>query len=369
MSKIIKLPGLIDVHTHLREPGATQKEDFSSGTRAAIAGGYTAILDMPNNPIPTISPEALEEKMNLATGRIYCDLGFNFGATPNNFQYFQQVKDKVFGLKVYMNHTTGDLLMEDENALENVFQNWVKGKVIMVHAEGDTLKKAINLAKQYSQKLHVCHISQKSEIEQIKLAKEDGLDISCEVSCHHLFLTDTDVQRLGPYGMMRPPLSTKQDKQALWDNLSYIDMIASDHAPHTKEEKNPSASPSATSSGPSGSGLSKVVNGVPGLETSLPLLLNAVNEGKLTIEKVIELTSTNPRRIFNIPEQLDTEVEVDMDEVYTITGVGMFTKCGWTPFEGMKIKGKIKKVTLRGQVVFDEGKVLGPFGQIIYPKV
>lgn len=354
MTKIVKLPGLIDVHTHLREPGATQKEDFETGTKAAIAGGYTAILDMPNNPIPTVTPEALDEKISLAKGRIYSDVGFNFGATPSNSQYFEQVKDKIFGLKVYMNHTTGDLLMEDQNALEDVFSKWPKDKPIMVHAEGDTLKKAINLAKKYHQQLHVCHISLKKEIELIKQAKNEGLDISCEVSCHHLFLNENDVKRLGPYGMMRPPLSREEDRKALWDNLDVIDMIASDHAPHTREEKeNPQ----------------KVVNGVPGLETSLPLLLNAINEGKLTIEKVIELTSTNPRRIFQIPEQGNTEVKVDMDEKYTINSKSLFTKCGWTPFDGMEVKGRVKKVTLRGKVVFDQGNILEPFGQILYAKV
>ncbi len=141
MTKIVKLPGAIDVHVHLREPGATQKEDFSTGTKAAIAGGYTTILDMPNNPTPTVNPENLDQKINLAKGRIYSDLGFHFGATPQSFEYFEQVKKEVFGLKVYMNHTTGDLLMEDDQALEDVFGDWPKGKVIMVHAEGETLKK------------------------------------------------------------------------------------------------------------------------------------------------------------------------------------------------------------------------------------
>lgn len=353
MTKIVKLPGLIDVHTHLREPGAIQKEDFETGTKAAIAGGYTTILDMPNNPIPTISPEALDQKINLAAGRIFSDLGFHFGATPTNSKYFQKVKDKVFGLKVYMDHTTGDLLMEDEMSLDDVFSKWPKDKVLMVHAEAETLKKAISLAKKNNQKLHVCHISLKNEIEQVKQAKIEGLDISCEVSCHHLFLTEDDVANLGPYGKMRPPLPSKEDQQSLWEGIldKTIDMIASDHAPHTKEEKeNPD----------------KVINGVPGLETSLPLLLNAINEGKITLEKVIEMTSKNPRRIFKIPEQ-DSEVEVDMDERYKIAHEQLFTKCGWTPFEGKEIKGRIKKVTLRGEVVFKDGKVLGPFGKIVYP--
>ncbi len=354
MSKIITLPGLIDVHTHLREPGATQKEDFETGTKAAIAGGYTAILDMPNNPIPTISPEALKQKMNLAKGRIYADVGFNFGATPTNSQYFEQVKTQVFALKVYMNHTTGDLLMEDQKALTDVFSKWPKEKIIMVHAEGETLAKAINLARKFNQKLHVCHISQQSEINQIKRAKKEGLSISCEVSCHHLFLTEDDAKRLGPYGLMRPPLAAEEDRQALWDNLDYIDMIASDHAPHTKEEKETPG---------------KVVNGVPGLETSLPLLLTAVSEGKLSIDRLIELTSTNPRRIFKIPEQPETFVEVDPTIRYTLYAIRFFTKCQWTPFAGREVVGMIKKVVLRGQTVFEDGKILGPYGEILFPKV
>lgn len=353
MSKIINLPGLIDVHTHLREPGATQKEDFASGTKAAIAGGYTAILDMPNNPIPTVTPQALDQKINLAKGRIYSDVGFNFAATPISSQYFEQVKDQVFGLKVYMNHTTGDLLIEDQAALDKVFSKWPKGKPIMVHSEGETLKKAINLAKKYHQKLHVCHVSLKQEIDLIKRAKHAGLNISCEVSCHHLFLTMEDAKRLGPFGTMRPPLSSAQDRQALWDNLDTIDMIASDHAPHTREEKETPG---------------KIVNGVPGLETSLPLLLTAVNEGKMTLAKVIALTSTNPSRIFSIPQQPDTAVTVDLEEKYKIDAKKLYTKCGWTPFEGMTVVGRIKKVFLRGQLVWDGGQVLGPLGQILYPQ-
>ena len=351
MPKIITLPGLVDVHTHLREPGATQKEDFETGTKAAVAGGYTAILDMPNNPIPTVSEKTLEQKINLAKGRIYTDVGFNFGATVKNSKIFSKIQDKVFGLKVYMNHTTGDLLIEDEKALEAVFSRWPKGKIIMVHAEGETLIKAINLAKKFKSKLHICHVATKKEIELIKQARVDGLNISCEVSCNHLFLTEEDAKKLGPYGKVRPPLATKEDQEALWENLDVIDMIASDHAPHTKEEKEIPNPP----------------NGVPGLETSLPLLLIAVNDGRLTIERLIQLTSENPRKIFNIPEQPDTYVEVDPTIRYTLNAEHLFTKCSWTPFAGMEVTGKINRVVLRGQVVFEEGAVFGPFGKVIFP--
>jgi dihydroorotase (multifunctional complex type) len=353
MSNIVKLPGLIDTHVHLREPGATHKEDFETGTKAAIAGGYTLVLDMPNNPEPVVTPQSLENKAKLTSHRIYSDLGFHFGATAQSSMYFEEVREKVFGLKVYMNHTTGPLLIEDPDELNKVFSAWPKDKPLMVHAEEQTLKTAIDLASSHKNTLHVCHIAKRSELELIQLAREKDMKITCEVSMHHLYLTESDVKKLGQFGMMRPPLASKEDQKYLWENINDIDIIASDHAPHTKEEKQGDT----------------VVNGVPGLETSLILLLNAVNEGKLTLERVIEMTNKAPRKIFNIPEQENTFVEVDLNEEQEISNEKLFTKAGWTPFNRMKVKGKIKKVSLRGTTVFENGKILGePKGRIIYPK-
>lgn len=351
MQNIIKLPGLIDVHVHLREPGATQKEDFETGTKAAIAGGFTQVLDMPNNPVATISPQALQEKIKLAEGRVYCDIGFHFGGSAESVQYFPEVEGKVWGLKVYMNQTTGDLLMTDDKILESVFSSWPVSKPLMVHAEGDTLQKAITLAKRFNNRLHVCHVSLKKEIELIKKAKAEGMRISCEVACHHLFLNDTDVEKLGSYGMMKPPLESIEDQKALWEALldGTIDIIASDHAPHTKEEKQGE----------------KPMFGVPGLETTLPLLLTAVNDGRITLDRVIELTYANPKKIFSLPEQVDTYIEVDPTIPYTLDPSRLFTKCGWTPFAGMKVTGKIKKVVLRGQLAYDGQNVFGPYGQVM----
>lgn len=351
MSKIITLPGLIDGHTHLREPGATQKEDFETGTKAAIAGGYTVVLDMPNNPIATITPETLQQKKDLAKGRIYADVGFHFGASPKSVEYFNQVKDRVFGLKVYMNPTTGDLLMENDQILETVFSSWPKEKVLMVHAEGDTLQKAIGLAKKFNNRLHVCHMSLAQEIELIKQARKEGLQISCEVTAHHLFLTEEDTKKLGTFGMMKPSLQSKENQDALWQAISdgVVDTIASDHAPHTREEKS----------------AEKPAFGVPGLETTLPLLLTAANEGRLTIERLIELTSTNPKKIFGIEDQPDTFTEIEITKPYTLGSRPLYTKCGWTPFAGMKVTGKIRKVVLRGQLVFDGQNIFGPYGEVI----
>ena len=384
---MLTLPGLIDTHVHLREPGATQKEDFETGTKAAIAGGYTLVLDMPNNPEPTITPEAVDKKINLAQGvilnevkdlsrmrvpnklgdssliaqndsrrRIYCDVGFHFGATLDSSQYFNQVKDKVFGLKIYMNHTTGTLLQEDPQILNTIFESWPKDKVLMVHAEGETLAKAIDLARKYSKKLHVCHVSKAYEISLIRQAKANGLSITSEVTPHHLFLTDEDLEQLGSFGIMRPPLATKDDQNALWAGIAdgTVDIIASDHAPHTKEEKANIPPP----------------NGVPGLETILPLLLTAVNEGSLTVDDIIRLCHINPAKIFNIPTDENTYVEVNPDEQYTINDKLLYTKCGWSPFEGKRVTGIIKRVILRGQIVFKDGEFLNPpQGKVVYPTV
>lgn len=375
MSKIVRLPGLVDVHTHLREPGAEHKEDFATGTKAAISGGYTAIFDMPNNPNPVIDLNTLEEKIEMARGRIYSDVGFHFGGAALAIPNFEQVKTKVFGLKVYMNHTTGDLLIENINVLEQIWASWPKNKVIMVHAEGPTLEKAINLTRKHGGRLHVCHLSQAFELDQVREAKEAGLKITCEVSCHHLFLTDEDIKSLGSFGMMKPPLSSKEDVEYLWKNLDVVDMVASDHAPHTLDEKKSAKPPF----------------GVPGLETSLPLMLNAVNQGKLTVERLVELTNINPSKLFGLDnyyaishsefisesikilkqiqdDGTSTFVEVDLDEEWTIKNENLFTKAGWTPFDGLTVKGKVKRVVLRGKEVYNGEEIFSPYGEVIFPR-
>jgi len=352
--EIVRLSGLVDTHVHLREPGATQKEDFETGTKAAIVGGYTAVLDMPNNPKPeeTVTPQSLQKKISLASNRIYCDVGFHFGGIGESSQYFEKVRNEVFGLKVYMNHTTGTLLVEDPQDLQTVFSRWPRGKVIMVHAEGETLQTALDLAKRNRQRLHVCHVSQKQEIEMIRDAKEKRLPVTCEISAHHLFLTENDVPALGSFGIMRPPLATENDRQALWDNLDVVDIIASDHAPHSREEKASEKPPF----------------GVPGLETTLPLLLTAVADGRLTLYRLSELISLKPRLIFGLRQNPETYTEIDLKESYIIDSSKLKTKAGWTPFEGVRVTGRVIKVVLRGNVVYDgESITEDPKGRVIYP--
>lgn len=349
--KLLKLPGLIDVHVHLREPGGEQKEDFSTGTKAAIAGGVTMVVDMPNNVQPITTPERLARKITLAKDRIYCDLGFHFAANKEAVPNFQSVAPKVIGYKLYMNHTTGNLIVSSDEA-ELVFKNIPKDRIVIVHAEGPTLDIAIEMAKKYQKRIHVAHVSLASEVKAITEAKKSGLQITAEVTPHHLFLTNEDVKTLGSLGMMKPPLQSQKDVEALWTGIKEgtIDMVATDHAPHTLEEKRSDKPPF----------------GVPGVETTLPLLLTAVNEGRLTIEQLLKVTHDNPKKIFSLPDQENTYIEVDIDQEYVLENENMFSKSGWTPFVGKKIKAKIVGVYLRGEKVFDGKKIIGePRGRII----
>ncbi len=354
--KLLTIPGVIDVHTHLREPGAAQKEDMATGTRAAISGGVTTVLDMPNNPIPTSNPLALKEKFKLAENRIYNDLGFHFAATMEALPFFEEVKNQVFGYKLYMNHTTGNLKVTPEEA-EKIFAHIPNGKTLIVHAEDETLDRAIELAGKYRTKVHVAHLTSKQELMSVVKAKKSGMNITCEVTPNNLFLTDEDIKRIGAYAVMKPVLKTQMDQDALWEGLreGLIDIVATDHAPHTIEEKeNSENSPF----------------GVPGVETSLPLLLTAVAEKRISLETLITVTNTNPRRIFSIPEQLDTYVEIDTSQKYVLSNDKIVSKCGWTPFAGMQIKGKIMSVYLHGRKIVDNGKVFEqPTGKIITPAI
>src|SRR3990167_9679706 len=352
-SNILRLPGLIDVHVHLREPGGQQKEDFETGTKAAVAGGYTQILDMPNNIPPTTTPQALDDKIARTKGRIWCDLGFNFGATRQSANYFKNIYQKAFGLKVYMNQTTGPLLIDKFADQDFIFKFWPSSLPIMVHAEGETIKIAIQLAKKHKKSIHICHVTA-DQLEEIEGAKKNKLKITCEVCPHHLFLTRDDLKKLGPIGVMKPQLPSQVDQKKLWQNIDKIDMIATDHAPHTLEEKYDQSSPKF---------------GVPGLETALPLLLAAVARGKISIGRLVKMTSTNPRKIFKLPKQPKTYVVIDTSKTYKISKKKLFTKCQWTPFNNLFGKGEIKKVVIRGKIVFEGGKFPNrPLGRVIYPK-
>lgn len=350
--KTITLPGLIDPHVHLRDPEQTQKEDFFTGTSAALAGGFTTVIDMPNNLIPITSNEKLNNKIAIARNKIVCDVGFYFGSMGDNLDEFEKVKDKIMGLKLYLNHTTGNFLL-DKKILSRAFSALTPSLPILVHAEKDAVLDVLDTVRETGHKAHICHVTA-SELQHVIQAKEEGLPITCGVTPHHLFLAEDDVKTLGTLGLMKPPLQSKKDVEFLWENLKKIDAIESDHAPHTRAEKQSDNPP----------------YGVPGLETTLPLLLTAASQGRLTIDDIIRLCHTNPAKIFGIQTDPTTKIEIDLNTKYEIRNTDLFTKCGWSPFNGREVKGKITRVTLRGKTVFENGKILAHpgSGNIVTPQ-
>jgi carbamoyl-phosphate synthase/aspartate carbamoyltransferase/dihydroorotase len=336
---MITIPGLIDPHVHLREPGATHKEDFLTGTKAALAGGFTTILDMPNNTTPITTLNLLTAKQKIAKEKILCDVGFHFGSLGNNLSEFEKVQNKIFGLKLYLNQTTGSFII-GLDSLPKIFHAWPKNHPILLHAEENILEKALALSNQFKQPVHVCHISSAKELTTILNAKNKGWQVTCGVTPHHLFLSINNLATLGILGNVKPALKKPSDLDFLWQHLSDIDLIESDHAPHTLQEKEQGAF------------------GFPGLETTLPLLLTAVHQNKLTIDDIVRLCHTNPAKIFKIPTDPDTKIEINENEEWTIQNQNLFTKCKWSPFNNWKMTGKIKTVFIRGNKVFEDGKIL-----------
>ncbi|HBU06988.1 MAG TPA: dihydroorotase [Candidatus Magasanikbacteria bacterium] len=359
---LLALPALIDPHVHFRTPGSEHKENWQTGAQAAMAGGYTTVFDMPNNSPSTISTLALEHKKKIIDKQLdEINIPLNYylylGATPNNYTEFAKCKNEIIGVKLFMGASTGDLLVDKIEDQENIFKTCAElNLIVAVHAESEAVIKnnnvtmgqcnnvkdhskirsrdaaitavsqAIKLAQKYNTKLYICHVSTKEEIELIKQAKLESIKIYAEVTPHHLFLSEDDYNHLGTLGQMNPPLRTKNDQKALWQAIldGTIDTIGTDHAPHTLEEK---AKPYPNSP-----------SGVPGLETTLPLLLNEFKNGKITLEKITELTHFNIQKIFNIPETNDLVI-IDLDLEKEVTNENLKTKCGWSPFVGLSLRG------------------------------
>ncbi|NWQ94742.1 PYR1 protein, partial [Burhinus bistriatus] len=345
--KLIRLPGLIDVHVHLREPGGTHKEDFVSGTAAALAGGITMVCAMPNTSpaITDAASFALAQKLAEAGAR--CDFALFLGASSENASSLGPLAGAAAGLKMYLNDTFSSLRMDDVSLWMEHFEQWPRHLPIVAHAERQTVAAVLMVAQLYQRPVHICHVARREEILLIKAAKQKGIPVTCEVAPHHLFLCQDDLGRLGEgRAAVRPALGSRQDVEALWENMDTIDCFATDHAPHTLEEKQGQEPPP----------------GYPGLETMLPLLLTAVSEGRLTVEDIIQRLYENPRKIFRLPAQEDTYVEVDLEHEWIIPSCTSFSKARWTPFEGMKVKGTVRRVVLRGEVAYIDGQVLVPPG-------
>jgi len=369
------LPGAIDVHVHFRTPGGEHKETWDTGSMAALAGGVTTVVDMPNTDPPTTSVEALEAKRALVAPAARVNYGFFFGATAHNAAEAARATG-VAGLKIYMGSSTGGLLVHAEEALETIFQTY-PGR-IAVHAEDEQIiragslkhhaatdpavhalvrnatsarratERAISLARRHNRGVHICHLSTREELELVRDAADPR--ITCEVAPHHLVLTDEALTRMGNLAKMNPPLRTKDDTEALWEGLAAGDVacVASDHAPHTLAEKAAS--------------YWEAPAGVPGVQHLLPILLDAAHWGRLTLERVAEVTATGPARLFGIENKGRIAEGCDADLTLCAMGVArtveradVRSKCAWTPYEGMTLHGWPVKTLLAGVVVYEDG--------------
>lgn len=352
------MPGVIDVHTHMREPGITSKEDFATGSRACAKAGVTTFYDMPNTIPTTTTLEALRDKKKLASEKSIVNYGFHFGGSRNNnIDEIKKVLEakEANTVKIFMNVTTGEMLIEDEDILKNVFKN---SKLVLVHAENEMIDKAVEYNRNYGNGLYVCHIPSKEELKKVLEAKRnpelntEKHPVYAEVTPHHLFLNEEIRESTDRNKMllrMKPELRTKKDNEFLWEALNNgeVDTIGTDHAPHLISEK-----------------LEKITFGMPGVETSLALMLNAYNEGKVKLEIIQKLMSENPAKIMKISKRGKLEegyyadvIAVDLDKEWTV-GVEdtIESKCGWTPYENWKLKGKNVLTIVNGKVVYQNNK-------------
>ncbi len=378
----IVLPGVIDTQVHFREPGANDAENLESGSRAAIAGGVTSVFEMPNTNPPTSTFKEFNNKLSAANNRMFCNYAFYFGATPDNMKELASVNtlQGCCGVKLFAGSSTGNLLVSQEKDIEKVISN--SSKIISVHSEDENIllsrkkfikegdvsshpvwrneecalestKRVVRLAQKYKKKIHILHVTTKQEIDFFS-EKRDG--VTFEITPQHLTLFAPDCyENLKTFSQMNPPLRSKDHHDRLWDAVkeSLVSTIGSDHAPHTKEEKNRKypLSPS----------------GMPGVQTLLPVMLDHVNKGKLKIEQLIKLVCENPCDLFGIKnkgyikENYDSDLTiVDMNKEVVIKDDWIESKCGWTPFNNYKIKGFPVATIVNGEIVMENNKIISP---------
>tara|TARA_B100000579_G_scaffold63239_1_gene46607 strand:- start:154 stop:1464 length:1311 start_codon:yes stop_codon:yes gene_type:complete len=382
------LPGCIDTQTHFREPGSTDTEDLASGSRAAIVGGITSVFEMPNTNPATTNREEFNRKIDLAKNRMYCNHAFYFGATPDNQNELANLKDLegCCGVKLFAGSSTGTLLVHKEEDIEKVFEN--TSKIVAVHSEDEDIlnlrkklrengnvhshpiwrneecaisstRRIVKIANRLGKKAHVLHITTKEEVDFLSQNKGN---ITFEITPQHLTLYAPDCyDKLGTYAQMNPPLRDKSHYDRLWYAVrnNYNDTIGSDHAPHLKINKDKE--------------YPNTPSGMPGVQTLLPVMLNHVNEGKLTLVQLMNLICENPAKIFGIigkgyiKKDYDADFTiVDMNKIIEIKNEKIESKCGWSPFDGYKFKGTPVYTIINGDIKMQDGKILGePTGKPI----
>jgi dihydroorotase-like cyclic amidohydrolase len=348
----LRIPGAVDPHVHLRDLDWAHKATVERETAAAIAGGYWAVLDMPNTPPNTVTTERLRSKYEHVAARSRCDFGLYMGADQaGDGSEYAAGAAEAFGLKMYCDHTTGSLLLSDDESRRRHLRAWgaVTDKPVAVHAEGATLAAVLALVRETRVRVHFCHVSMAGEIELLRAGKNEGLPISVGVTPHHLYLEAADRERLGGFAMVKPPLKTTADREALWAAVldGTVDTIESDHAPHTRAEKESHDPPF----------------GLPGLETTVPLMVTAMRERGLGAERLIELLATNAQDIFGLVPPPDTYTLLETDASYVISDERLLCSPGWSPYSGMRVWGPVREVRIRGRVVYDGEQVLAQPGE------
>ena len=376
----IVLPGIIDTQVHFREPGSTDREDLESGSRAAVLGGVTSVFEMPNTNPPTSNLVEFNKKLDLAKNRMHCNYAFYFGATPENVDQLAKLKglEGCCGVKLFAGSSTGKLLVDKEKDIEKVISN--SDRIVSIHSEDEEIlnlrkkfikegdvhshpewrnaecamsstRRVVKIAERYNKQIHVLHVTTKEEVDFLAMHKKN---VTFEITPQHLTLYAPDCyDKLGSFAQMNPPIRKKEHFDRLWVAVknSVVDVLGSDHAPHSKEDKNKKypGSPS----------------GMPGVQTILPIMLDHINNEKLSLNQLVKLMCENPCRIFGIKNKgylkdgYDADLTIiDMNKSVTIKNEMIASKCGWTPFDNYKVKGFPVATIVNGSIVMNDGKVV-----------
>lgn len=373
------MPGVIDTQVHFREPGAEAKEDLESGSRAAVMGGVTSVFEMPNTKPSTTTANALKDKVDRATNRMWCDFAFYMGASKKNAKQLHKLErlPGCCGVKIFMGSSTGDLLVSDDQTLADILSNGTRR--IAIHAEDEdrlnerkhlsekggvamhpvwrdaktayrATDRILEIARRTGRRIHVLHVTTEDEMALLAAYKDVA---SVEVTPQHLTLSAPECyEELGTYAQMNPPIRGEEDRIGLWKALrvGIVDVLGSDHAPHEKEMK--------------ALAYPKSPSGMPGVQTMLPMMLDQVNRGSISMERLMDLTSAGPARLFNIAGKgriavgYDADLTlVDLKKKWTIEEDWLQSKCGWSPFTGQQITGKPVGTIIRGHKVMWEGEL------------
>ena len=374
------LPGIIDTQVHFREPGSTDAEDLESGSRAAVLGGVTSLFEMPNTNPPTANLIEFEKKLKAAKNRMHSNYAFYFGATPDNTDQLKQLKnvEGCCGVKLFAGSSTGNLLVDKESDIEKVISS--SDRIVSIHSEDEDIiklrkkfikqgnvhshpewrnvecamsstRRVVKIAERYNKKIHVLHVTTKEEVDFLAMHKKN---VTFETTPQHLTLFAPDCyDKLGTYAQMNPPLRSKEHYDRLWVAIknNIVDVLGSDHAPHLKSNKDRE--------------YPNTPSGMPGVQTIFPIMIDHVNNGKLTLTQLVNLMCENPCRIFGIKnkgfikEGYDADLTiVDMSKKVTIKNEMMASKCGWTPFHNHKITGFPVGTIVNGNLVMEDGKIL-----------